>query len=109
MDGLRVSRLQSANSTPNEADRLPTVWAELRTVVFETRDALSLEGWNLFFTRARLSAVGPKRLPIAVGSTMRRVFASAWSAEYRPWLEEVFREVGPFRIALCGGVEQVGL
>lgn len=43
--------------------------------------------WSALFSMARLSADGPKRRPIAVGSTMRMIFASAWCADYRPWMK----------------------
>lgn len=57
----------------------------------------------------RLSTIGLKRRPIAVGGTIRQGFASAWCREYSPQLGNMFREVGGFGIASSGGVEEVAL
>lgn len=97
MDGLGVIHLQSAISTSDEVDRLLAVRAE-SWAAFETPDALP-ECWRMF-SMARLSAVGPERRPIAVGSTMRTGLGWAWCMEYRPWLGEVFRGVGQFGVTI---------
>lgn len=54
-------------------------------------------------------SVGPKPRPVAVGGPTRRVFASMWDTECRPWLEEAVREVEGFGVNVCGSVERFGL
>lgn len=40
---------------------------------------------------------------------MRYIFTSAWGNEYRPWPEEIVREVGRFGVVVSGRQGQVGL
>lgn len=108
VDGFRVSHLQSALGTQEEADKLPETWAGIWTTTFEDLDRLPQEWWTLF-PMARLSASGHKRRPIAVCGTMRRVLTFAWCDEYIPLLAETFREVGRFGVTVSGGVGQVAL
>lgn len=58
---------------------------------------------------ARLNAIGPKRKPIAIGSTVHGVYASAWCQEYHPLLQELFRDVRQFGVAISGGVGKISL
>lgn len=58
---------------------------------------------------ARLSAIGSSGARCAAGRTLRRINTSAWCDAFRSWLEEQFREIWQYGVAVSGGVEQVGL
>ena len=56
-----------------------------------------------------LIALGEKCRPVCIGVTWRRLFAAGIVREWKPKLEEVFREADQFGVAVAGGVERVAM
>ena len=64
--------------------------------------------WTLW-KQSSLIALGDKCWPVCIGMTWRRLIAAGIVREWKPKLEEVFREADQFGVAVAGGVERVAM
>ncbi|CAN0439236.1 unnamed protein product, partial [Scytosiphon promiscuus] len=66
------------------------------------------EFWTLW-KQSSLIALGEKCRPVCIGMTWRRLIAAGTVRQWKPKLEEIFREANQFGVAVAGGVERVAM
>ncbi|CAB1116596.1 unnamed protein product [Ectocarpus sp. CCAP 1310/34] len=71
-------------------------------------NAFPPEFWTLW-KQSSLIALGEKCRPVCIEMTWRRLIAAGTVREWKPKLEEIFREADQFGVAVAGGVEQVAM
>eukprot|EP00903_Cladosiphon_okamuranus_P013938 g12964.t1 len=76
--------------------------------IINNPNAFPPEFWTLW-KQSSLIALGEKRRPVCIGMTWRRLIAAGVVREWKPKLEEVFREADQFGVAVAGGVEKVAM
>ena len=104
-DGQRFAYLQSITHTTEEFGQvMAAFWRRL----VDEKDPFPPEVWQLLL-QSSLTALGERCRPVRRGMTWMRLITGGTMRQWWPWLEEVNREVGPFGVALSGGVEQVRL
>ena len=107
-DGQRFAHLESVIHTDigrKEFGRgMTAFWRRL----VDEPDAFPPEFWQ-FFLQPKSHRTGEKCRSVCVGMTWRRPITAGAMRQWRPWLEEVNREVRQLGVAVPGGVEHVGL
>ncbi|CAN0162995.1 unnamed protein product, partial [Scytosiphon promiscuus] len=64
--------------------------------------------WTLW-KQPSFIALGEKCRPVCIGMTWRRLIAAGTVRQWKPKLEEIFREADQFGVAVAGGVERVAM
>ncbi|CAN0359962.1 unnamed protein product, partial [Scytosiphon promiscuus] len=59
--------------------------------------------------QSRLIALGEKCRLVCIGMTWRRLIAAGTVRQWKPRLEEIFREANQFGVAVAGGVERAAM
>ena len=107
-DGLRCAHFQSMVRTgfgrENSGAGIEAVWRRF----IDGPNAFPPEFWQLFL-QSNLTALGEKSLLVCLRMTWRRLIAAGTMRQWRPRLEEVYREARQFGVGVQGGVEQVAL
>ena len=63
----------------------------------------------MLWKQASLTTLGGKCRPVCIGMTMRRPVAAGTVREWKPKLEEMFREANQFGVAVAGGVDYLAM
>lgn len=106
-DGLRFSHLKSINTRIGRqdcSDAMSSLWRRL----INDPNTFPPEFYALW-KQSSLIALGERCRPVCVGMTRRRLIAAGTVREWKPKLEEVFREANQFGVAVAGGVERVAM
>ncbi len=107
-DGHRFAHIKSiANTVCGREDFFPEASKLWRRLVTDPK-AFPPEFWALW-KQANLIALGDKCRPVCIGMTMRRLVAAGISREWKPKLEETFREANQFGVAVAGGVDHMSM
>ena len=107
-DGQRFSHLKSIVNTRIGQEKLSEASSSLWRKLVDDPNAFPPEFWTLW-KQSSLIALGEKCRPVCIGVTWRRLFAAGIVREWKPKLEEVFREADQFGVAVAGGVERVAM
>ncbi|CAB1119527.1 unnamed protein product [Ectocarpus sp. CCAP 1310/34] len=107
-DGQRFSHLKSIVNTKTGREEFSNAMSSLWRRLINDPNAFPPEFWTLW-KRSSLIALGEKCRPVCIGMTWRRLIAAGTVREWKPKLEEIFREADQFGVAVAGGVEQVAM
>ncbi|CAB1109091.1 unnamed protein product [Ectocarpus sp. CCAP 1310/34] len=107
-DGQRFSHLTSIVNTKIGREEFSNAMSSLWRRLINDPNAFPPEFWTLW-KQSSLIALGEKCRPVCIGMTWRRLIAAGTVREWKPKLEEIFREADQFGVAVAGGVEQVAM
>ncbi|CAB1098462.1 unnamed protein product [Ectocarpus sp. CCAP 1310/34] len=107
-DGQRFSHLKSIVNTKIGREEFSNAMSSLWRRLINDPNAFPPEFWTLW-KQSSLIALGEKCRPVCIGMTWRRLIAAGTVREWKPKLEEIFREADQFGVAVAGGVEQVAM
>lgn len=107
-DGQRFSHLKSIVNTKIGQEDFSEAMSSLWRKLVDDPNAFPPEFWTLW-KQPSLIALGEKCRPVCIGMTWRRLIAAGIVREWKPKLEEVFREADQFGVAVAGGVERVAM
>ncbi|CAB1119445.1 unnamed protein product [Ectocarpus sp. CCAP 1310/34] len=107
-DGQRFSHLMSIVNTKIGREEFSNAMSSLWRRLINDPNAFPPEFWTLW-KQSSLIALGEKCRPVCIGMTWRRLIAAGTVREWKPKLEEIFREADQFGVAVAGGVEQVAM
>ena len=107
-DGQRFSHLKSIVNTKIGQEEFSEAMSSLWRKLVDDPNTFPPEFWTLW-KQSSLIALGEKCRPVCIGMTWRRLIAAGIVREWKPKLEEVFREADQFGVAVAGGVERVAM
>ena len=107
-DGQRFSHLKSIANTKIGREDFSMAMSSLWRRLVNDPNAFPPEFWALW-KQSSLIALGEKCCPVCIGMTWRRLIAAGTVRQWKPKLEEIFREANQFGVAVAGGVERVAM
>ncbi|CAN0303380.1 unnamed protein product, partial [Ectocarpus fasciculatus] len=107
-DGQRFSHLKSVINTTIGREEFTSAISSLWRRLINSPNTLPPEFWILW-KQSSLIALGEKCRPACIGMTWRGLIAAGTVREWKPKLEEIFREANQFGVAVPGGVERVAM
>lgn len=103
-DGQRFAHLKSIVNTEVGRDQYGTSMCSLWRRLIDNPSAFPPEFWKLW-KQSSLIALGVKCRPVCIGMTWRRLIAAATVRQWRPKMEELYRDVNQFGVGVAGGVD----
>ncbi|CAN0327714.1 unnamed protein product, partial [Scytosiphon promiscuus] len=107
-DGLRFPHLKSIINKRIGREDFSHAMSSLWRRLINDPNTFPPEFWALR-KQSSLKALGERCRPVCIGMTWRRLIAAGTVREWKPKLEEVFREANQFAVAVAGGVERVAM
>ncbi|CAN0427917.1 unnamed protein product, partial [Scytosiphon promiscuus] len=107
-DGQRFSHLKSIINTKIGREDFCGAMSSLWRRLVNDPNTFPPEFWTLW-KQSSLIALGEKCRPVCIGMTWRRLIAAGTVRQWKPKLEEIFREANQFGVAVAGGVERVAM
>ena len=107
-DGQRFSHLKSIVNTKLGREDFGIAMSSFWRRLINNPNEFPPEFWTLW-KQSSLIALGEKRRPVCIGMTWRRLIAAGVVREWKPKLEEVFRDADQYGVAVAGGVEKVAM